>query len=178
MKKILITLVALLAGVTLAASVFAFGPGWGRGHGGGMWHGGGCYGSNITSVPGMNLTAEQITKINALRDACLKDIKPLQDKMFSKRGDLKLLWLQTNPDQKKITETHKEARVLRDQMEDKMTSYHFAMLNVLTPQQRETLKAYGPGNGFGPGKKGRSGWGGGPGPQGGGCPGGNMRGNW
>ncbi|MEN6321173.1 MAG: Spy/CpxP family protein refolding chaperone [Syntrophaceae bacterium] len=165
MKKLTMTLVTIFIVTAFAASAYAFGPGWGRGHGGGY-----CYGPNDAALSNLNLTAAQTAKINTLRESHLKDVKPLQDKMFSKRGDLKLLWLQTNPDQDKILATQKEVRVLRDQMHDKMISYRLEVLKVLSPEQQEKLKSYGPGHGFGPGMRG------GPGYHGGGM--GMMRGNW
>ena len=173
MKKFTLTLVTVLAVTALAASAFAFGPGGGRGHGGGL-----CYGGDITGLSALNLTAEQTAKINALREAHLKDIKPLQDKMFSKRGDLKLLWLQTNPDKDKILAAQKEIRTLRDQMQDKMTAYRLEVLKVLTPEQQEKLKSYKYGRGFGPGMGGDRGWQGGPGYRGGGPGMGPGSGNW
>jgi Spy/CpxP family protein refolding chaperone len=177
MKKLVMTFVAIFAVVALTASAFAVGPGWGRGHGRGQCGGGDCYGADLTAVPGLNLTTEQTAKINTLREAHLKDVKPIQDKMFSKRGDLKLLWLQKSPDQETIRQTQKEIRTLRDQMQDKKDNYRFEMLKSLTPEQQEKLNAYRPGRGFGPGMKGGAGPQGGPGHHGGG-PGMGMRGNW
>ena len=147
------TLITVLAVTAFAASAFAFGPGWGRGHGGGP-----CYGADVTALPELNLTSEQTAKINSLREAHLKDMKPLQDKMFSKRGDLRLLWLQQNPDQDKILAAQKEIRTIRDQMQDKMTVHRLNVLKVLTPEQQEKLKAFGPGRGFGSGMKGGPGF--------------------
>ena len=167
MKKLVMTLVTVIAVAALAASAFAFGPGWGRGHGGGPW-----YGGDVTALSELNLTAEQTAKINALRETHLKDLKPLQDKMFSKRGDLRLLWLQTNPDQDKILAAQKEIRGLRDQLQDKMTSQRVEVLKVLTPEQQEKVKSFRMGRGFGPSMRG------GPGFHGGGQGMGMMRGNW
>jgi len=167
MKKLTTILVTLIAVTALTASAFAFGPGWGRGYGSGPY-----YGPDERAYSGLNLTAEQTAKINALRDAYLKDTKPLQDKLFSKRGDLKLLWLQTNPDQNKILAVQKEIRALRDQMQDKMTTQRLEVLKVLTPEQQEKIKSFRMGRGFGPGMRG------GPGFQGGGPGMGMMRGNW
>jgi Spy/CpxP family protein refolding chaperone len=167
MKKLTTILVTLIAVTALTVSAFAFGPGWGRGHGGGAYCGG-----DVTALSELNLTADQTTKINALRETHLKDIKPLQDKMFSKRGDLKLLWLQQNPDQDKILAGQKEIRTLRDQMQDKMTVYRLNVLKVLTPEQQDKVKSSRMGHGFGPGMRGGAGMhGGGPGT-------GMMRGNW
>jgi Spy/CpxP family protein refolding chaperone len=171
MKKTFIAFVILLSVVALTASVYAIGPGWGRGHGMGQYD---C--ADITSMPGINLTDEQTAKINALRSSHLKDIKPIQDKMFSKRGDLRLLWLEKNPDQDKITATQKEIRALRDQMQDKKTSYRIAILNILTPEQQEKVKSGRMGRGFGPGMRGGIGPQDGPGCRGGG-PGMGMGGN-
>jgi Spy/CpxP family protein refolding chaperone len=167
MKKLTTLFVTVLVVTALAGYAFAFGPGWGRGHGGGDR----C-GSDVGALSKLNLTDEQTAKINALREANLKDIKPLQDKMFSKRGELRLLWLQANPDKEKILAEQKEVRALRDKMQDKMTAYRIEVLNVLTPEQKEKLKSFGPGRGFGPGKG--AGWQGGPGMGGPGM----MRGNW
>ena len=171
MRKFILTFVAVMAAATFAASAFAFGPGWGRGHGG-------CpsYDRGIDQAPAaaqLGLTAEQIEKIKALREAHLKDVKPLQEKMFSKRGDLRLLWLQANPDQGKILALQKEIRSLRDQMDDKRVSHRLAVLKVLTPEQQAKAQAYGAGRGFG----GRPCIGGPGGGQGFG-PGLGPRGNW
>ena len=170
MKKLTMTLVTVLVVTALSAYTFAYGPGWGRGHGGAD-----CYGPDTSFLSQLNLTSEQTAKINALREANLRDTKPLKDKMFSKRGDLRLLWLQTNPDQNKITAAQKEIRALRDQMQDKMTAYRLEVLKVLTPEQQEKVKSFKMGRGFGPGMRGGPGMGSGPGM--GGNPG-MMRGNW
>ena len=119
---------------------------------------GSCNGNDLSGVPGLNLTAEQKTKIADLRTAYLKDIKPLKDKMHSKAGDLRLLWLEKTPDEAKIRATEKEVRALRDQMQDKSTDYRWAAYKVLTPEQQALLKenkaagrCFGPGPGAGKG---------------------------
>jgi Spy/CpxP family protein refolding chaperone len=154
MKKLTMTFVALFAMAALTASAFAVGPGAGRGHDRGHHGGGDCYGDDLKAVSGLNLTTEQTAKVSALREAHLKDVKPIQDKMFSKRGDLKLLWLQKSPDQAKIRQTQKEIRTLRDQMEDKKDNHRLEVLKVLTPEQQEKLNTYRPGHGSGHGMKG------------------------
>ncbi len=144
MKKLLTVVTVLLFLAVATSPVFAA-----RGHGG--WPGGGPCG-NLAAMPGLNLTPEQSAKINALREAHLKDMKPLQDQLFSKRGDLRLLWLEKNPDQEKIAAAQKEIRNLRDQMIDKRTAYRLEVFKVLTPAQQEKFKAACSGMGFGPGK--------------------------
>ena len=159
MKKLAMTLVTILVVAALASSVFAFGPDWGRGHGMGNY-----YGKDASVMSELNLTAEQTTKINALRETFLKDIKPLKDTLFSKRGDLKLLWLQKTPDQDKILAVQKGIRDLQGQMQDKATSQRLEVLKILTPEQQK-FKSYRPG-----GMRCGVGWYGDPGR--------GMKGNW
>ena len=162
MKKLMTIATILLLVAVLAAPADAFRRG--RGYGNGP-----CYSGDFANVPGLNLTAEQKTKTADMRSAHLKEVKPLQDQMFSKKGDLRLLWQEKNPDQAKITAKQKEIRVLRDQIEDKSTNHRWAIYKELTPEQQEAMRAYGPtgrcfGDGFGPGAGGGRGPGSGPGP--------------
>ena len=109
------------------------------------------YGCDFTYAPGLNLTAEQKTKMDALRDSFLKDVKPIQDQLYSKQGDMRLLWLEKKPDQAKIAAMQKEIRALRDQIQDKAMNQRLTMFSMLTPEQQDTLRNYGPaGRGFGP----------------------------
>jgi len=176
MKKMMIVLTALLLVTAFVMPADARG-GKGRGYGF-------CNGNDLSGVQGLNLTAEQKTKIADLRTAHLKDIKPLEDKMHSRRGDLRLLWLEKSPDEAKIRATEKEVRALRDQIDDKKTDYRWAVYKVLTPEQQELLKqnrtigrCFGPGpgagKGMGPGRG--PGMGPGTGPRMGAGMGGGMR---
>lgn len=168
MKKLMIVATVIL--FLAAASYPALAQrGRGGGYGGGPCSDPGFLGSNL------NLTADQAAKIEALRMAHLRDVKPLQDKMYSKRGDLRLLWLERTPDEEKIAALQKEIRSLRDQIYDKGTAYRLEVNKVLTPEQqvqfRNACPGGGYGHGYGPGY-GHGGRGGGYGP------GSRMRGNW
>lgn len=169
MKKLLMVFTAVLIAAALASTTFAYGWGGGpgRGHARGVCAGGPDCERDIQAIPELGLTAEQTAKIQDLREAHLKDIKPLRDKMFSKRGELRLLWLQKAPDREKITAVQKEIGSLRDQMQEKMTSHRLDMLNVLTPEQRTKVQARAAGKGFGPGMGGHGAGGPGFGPGGG-----------
>ncbi len=145
MKKGSITLLAVLLVAAVSSSALAFNGGYGRGRGGGY-----CYNGDYGSAAALNLSAEQTEKIREMREAQWKDIRPLQEKMFSKRGELRSLWLQKNPDENRITAVHKEIRDLRDQMQDKMLSYRLAIFKLLTPEQKDKIQAFR-GRGFGPG---------------------------
>lgn len=161
MKKITLTLA--LAGVLLLAVTTSdlFAMGYGRG--GWTWGGRGggpCADGTGPGTLGLGLTTEQTNKMKELRDAHLKEVTPIRDKMFNKSSELKLLWLQANPDRDKINAVQKEMRTLRDKMQDEMTAYRLGTLKVLTPEQQAKYQAtgarqgYGPGLGFGDGCEG------------------------
>jgi Spy/CpxP family protein refolding chaperone len=174
MKKISVTLLTVIFFAVLATSALA--APWGRG----MGRGPTCDGDGTRYLKHLNLTADQTASIKTLRDAHLKDVKPLHDKMFAKRGDLRLLWLEKNPNQDKIVALQKEIRTIRDQMQDKATDLHFAITNVLTPEQKEKLQTTfrGRGHGHGPGFGPMGGPGGPCGMGFGDRSGKGMRGNW
>ena len=149
MKKLVMTLFAVIVVIAFAASALAFRQGWGRGNGLKPYDG-----FDPAVLSQLNLTAEQATEINFFRDTFLKDTNRLRDVMFSKRDDLRLLWLQQSPDQEKILAMQKEVSVLRNQIKEKRDVYRLNVYNVLTPEQKEKLKSYGPGRGFRQGMRG------------------------
>lgn len=142
MKKMLTAMAAIALVATLALSPVEARRGWGGGY-----QGGGYY--DLTSAPGLNLNAEQVTKLNALRDAHLRDVKPLQEQMYGKRGELRLLWLDRTPDQAKILKAQKELQTLRDKLYEKGTLYRLDAQKVLTPEQQAQVQTYGTGRGYG-----------------------------
>jgi Spy/CpxP family protein refolding chaperone len=166
MKKVTLTVMAVLFAAAVATTAFAFG--WGRGPGYGP-----CARGDFQGPSGLNLTAEQTAKIKELRDAQEKEMIPLQKQVFAKRDEIRKLWLEPKLDEAKITAAQKEMRSLRDQMEDRMTVYRLEAVKVLTPEQREKIGSFvqgrgprqgrGPMHGFGPGAPGGAGCFGGPG---------------
>jgi Spy/CpxP family protein refolding chaperone len=147
MKKMAITIITTVLVIFLCS--FAFGSDWGRERVGGPPGKEG----DITTVPGLELTDKQILQIKTLREAHLKDVQPLQDKMRLKRKELKALWLKTTPDQFKITALQKEIGILRDIMQDKMIDYRQAIFRLMTPEQQNKLETIGRQRGFNPGPR-------------------------
>lgn len=135
MRKIIIIAVTVLFAVTLYAS--AFGDDRGRGHRGGAPG----QERDISAIPGLELSNEQVLRIKALREDHLKDVKPLVDKMGAQRKELKELWLMTPPNREKIASLQKDIRKLRDIMQDKMFDYRNAVFAILTPEQKKKLEA-------------------------------------
>lgn len=110
------------------------------------------YAADITKLSDLNLTTEQITKLDALRDVHLLDIKPLRDQMYSKSIELKGLWLEQQPDLNKIAALQKEIQTLRDKMLEKVTVYRLETMNILTVRQQTTFESYKKKHGYGFGK--------------------------
>jgi Spy/CpxP family protein refolding chaperone len=158
------TMTAMALLFTAAIATSAFGFGWGRGPGFGS---GSC--GDFGRFAGLDLTAEQKDKLEALRNEQLKATEQLRKDMFAKRDALRTLWLAPTPERNAILEAQKEMRILRDTLQDKMTTFRLDALNVLTPEQREKLQSAKPGRGFGPGRgMGPGAWRGGAGCCGGG----------
>ena len=99
---------------------------------------------DIAKERGLDLTAEQREKINTLREAHLKDVKPLQDQLYVKGRELKGLWLAETPDRESILTLQREVQVLRNQLMDKLTTYRLDAWQLLTPEQQAKVRPYGP----------------------------------
>lgn len=141
-KKLTLLIMAVVLGLLLTSQAFAWGPGRDRGFRA-------CCNPDLERL---NLTDEQKTKIEALRTAAEKDLKPIRQKLFDKSVELRRLWLQVNPDKDKIIASQKEIRTLRDSMQDKMTVMHLEIRKELTADQNEKVANmnWGRGPGFGP----------------------------
>ena len=156
MKKMMTFMTVIAVAAVLASSPAEARRGWGDGYSGGGYY-------DLTAAPGLNLTAEQVTKLNALRETHLRDVKPLQEQMYGKRGELRNLWLERTPDQKKILAAQKELQTLRGKLYEKGTLYRLDAQKVLTPEQQAQVQTYGTGRGcgygYGKGMRGHGGMG-------------------
>jgi Spy/CpxP family protein refolding chaperone len=141
MKKVTLTVMALLFVAAIATTALAFGRG--RGPGNDF-----CEGFDLRAFTKLNLTADQKAKLKEMREAQRTDVKPLQEQMWTQRDELRKLWLEPNPDQGKIAAANKEMRAVRDQMQDRMTALVLDSLKVLTPEQQEKLRSAGAGKGL------------------------------
>ncbi len=133
----------MVGGALLAMSSLAIaaGPGFGRG--------------NNPNCPGgfdqLNLTAEQKTNLNTLRENTWKETVDLRNKMQAKRLELRTLWTDPNPDKGNILAKQKEMNELRSTLQAKMTESRLEARQYLTPEQAAQMAACGPGMGFGGG---------------------------
>ena len=90
----------------------------------------------------LNLTPDQASKINLLRETLLNDVKALQEETFSKQGNLKLILFENTPDQGKISTIQQEIKDLQDRMRQKTSQYLQEVRKNLTPEQRTMLRPY------------------------------------
>ena len=145
------TMVALgLVGVLalMASAAFAWGPWSGRGFGP---YG---YGPRFgPGVAGINLSVDQIAKVQKIQGDQYAELTKLRNEMFAKGRELQVLFREPALDQAKIAAKQKEIAALQAQMQEKGLAARTAMAEVLTPDQRAQVPAFGPGAGpgFGPG---------------------------
>jgi len=135
MKKfsLLAALVTILASATFVIADPCGGGEWGD-HGWAM---------DGTILSKLNLTAEQTEKIRALRESFQKDITPLRTRIFEKKAEMRLLWMQTKPDAARIKTKQKEIHDLKWQVLEKATDFRLALRSVLTPEQLSKFLAMG-----------------------------------
>jgi len=137
--KTLTVIMAVTALAIFASLAMAWGPGYG-----------------VPPIP--NLTPEQASKIQSIREAYLKEIAPLQQQLLAKKLELRSLWLSPNPDQAKINALQKDILNLTAKIQEKSTNARLEIRKVLTPEQQAQLSVYGPFIGYGKGKMARMGW--------------------
>jgi Spy/CpxP family protein refolding chaperone len=102
-------------------------------------------------MAGVNLSPEQIAKIQKIRADRYAEIAPVRTEMFAKRTELRNLFREPVLDQAKIAAKQKEITTLQAQMQEKALATRIAVAETLTPEQRAQLSAFGPGMGPGTG---------------------------
>lgn len=148
MKKTLLALsliTVLILGVTY---VYAQSPGRGPGQGPG-WKGEHC---RESGNPGRfsNLTPEQKTKFQELRQKFVEETAQLREALVTKKVELQSLWTNPNADPNAIVDTERELRDLQNQMKDKGVQAKLEARKFLTPEQIQESGS-GMGRGFGRG---------------------------
>jgi Spy/CpxP family protein refolding chaperone len=118
MKKTVVMMSMVLVMALVASAAFA-GPWGGRFYGVGPM------------VP--NLTPEQSQQILALQQAHHEKITPIQQELWSKKMELRGLWLTQNPDQAKVNALQKEIFELVDQLQQESNNLRAQILKVIAP---------------------------------------------
>jgi len=154
MKKLFVLAIVIFFSTTPAVA-----QPWGRG----MGSGGDMRSGNEKSpyaASDLDLTEEQSAKLQKIHESYLGEITPLQNRLFTKRAEMRILWEDPNPDMEKILERQKEVHDIRSQIEEKATMYRLELQAILTPEQRARMIDWGSGGirGRGPGGKIRGAW--------------------
>jgi Spy/CpxP family protein refolding chaperone len=135
MKKF--SLLAALLVVFASATFVAAGPCGGGERGDPGWA------MDNTILSKLNLTAEQTEKIRALHESFQKDITPLRTRIFEKKAEMRLLWMQTESDAAGIKAKEKEIHDLKWQVLEKAADFRLAFRSILTPEQLSKFLAMG-----------------------------------
>lgn len=136
MKKIIVAVVmavALAASGLVMAKESGQGPWMERGHG---FHSRGDRSAGPGRWDALNLSPDQVGKIKALRESFFKEKIPLQNDLTRERLELKILWMQVNPDEQKILAKQKEIDTVRARIEEKAIQNRLEMRKILTPEQQ------------------------------------------
>jgi Spy/CpxP family protein refolding chaperone len=156
-------LAALLIGVlTVTAGVVVAqrgrgGPGQGQGRG----MGGPCgLGLGLGLGPGvvseLNLSSAQTAQLQEITDKFNTDTEPLRTRLQARFGELAGLWTAENPDRAAIKKKIAEIDQIRGQIRNAMVERTFAVMDVLTAEQKTKLRTlvrtcpgFGAGMGYG-----------------------------
>jgi len=150
MRKTVVAIGLVSAMALTAATAFAWGPGGGRGMGMGYGPGQG-YGYGPGAAVN-TLSPEQAAKIQKIQSDRYAEMATVRNEMFTKRTELRNLFRAPVLDQAKIAAKQKEIATLQAQLQEKGLATRTAAAEVLTPEQRAQLPAYGPGMGSGSGQ--------------------------
>jgi len=142
MKRTTVALGLVGVLVLTASAALAWGPGWGRGFGPG-------YGPGPAVA---NLNQDQIAKIQKIQSDRYAEMAKVRNEMFTKRTELQALFREPTLDQAKIAAKQKEIAALQTQIQEKAMAARTAVAEVLTPEQRAQMPAFGPGTGPGFGR--------------------------
>jgi Spy/CpxP family protein refolding chaperone len=101
-----------------------------------------------------NLSQDQIAKIQKIQSDRYAEMAKVRSEMFAKRAELQALFREPTLDKEKIAAKQKEIAAIQAQMQEKALAARTAVAEVLTPEQRAQMPAFGPGMGpgFGPGR--------------------------
>lgn len=116
-------------------------------------------GAGPYAIESLNLTDEQAQRMMAARQSNFAEMQEVRNKLFQKRAELRLAWMQVEPDVAKIKGLQNEINELRAQQQDKRIDHRLALREILTPDQLTrhlALSSWGGKGQRGPGMTGRN----------------------
>lgn len=91
----------------------------------------------------LNLNFEQTEKIREINLKYENDVSILRFQLFERNTELRLMWMQLKPDEKKIKLKLKEIHDLKLKIKERETDYWLAYRALLTPKQLSQFLASG-----------------------------------
>lgn len=144
-KKILLLSLAVLWGASLSAAALAQGPpekkGWDYQGGRGMMMGP----PMMDWASRLNLTEEQTTRLQELRDSYLRDTMVWRNELLIKKYDLRDLLNNPKADTNTVLAKQREISELESKVQERFLLFQIEMRKVLTPEQIQLLP---PGGGW------------------------------
>jgi len=134
MKRTLIAAALVLVAAVAVAQPAATGPGKMPMGTPGMMTG--C--SDVPKMP--DLTADQWAKMDAARTNYLRTVGPIQTDLAVKKLELAALWRSENIDSKKILAKVSEISSVKTKLDAAKADRMIAMFNILTPDQRKSMR--------------------------------------
>jgi Spy/CpxP family protein refolding chaperone len=132
MKKICIAGAVLSVVALLVPTVWAESGAWG--------HGMGLHGSiSPEMASALNLTNDQMQIFQELRDAYSNEIAPIQNQLFSKKAEMRMLWDGSSPDREKLSAMHEEISILQQRLNQLAVQYQMDCREVLSPDQQAKM---------------------------------------
>ena len=135
MKKTIIVTLTLTLSLVVVTAALARGPIFDRG-----------LSSEPEYVcPNMPILGEkQYYKVQILQEAFQKGIEPLQHDLLTKRTELRILGLSSNPNSLAMRIEEREIRDLQSRLQKKAINLRFEIWKVLNPEQRGQLDPFCP----------------------------------
>ncbi|MEO0113870.1 MAG: periplasmic heavy metal sensor [candidate division WOR-3 bacterium] len=88
----------------------------------------------------LEFTLEQERELHKLKLNFHKESAPLRTEIETKEMELRELWLEEKPDVEKIIKKAQEIHKLQGQLQEKEIRHRFAILKILTPEQRKVFQ--------------------------------------
>ena len=98
-----------------------------------------------------DLTAEQISAIQSLRQAHMEKTEPLWQELAARRKEMRGLWLPPNPDRAAVEVKEREILALQSKLQEEAINFRLEMRKILTPEQQAQFGAFGFGKKIAPG---------------------------
>jgi protein CpxP len=149
-NMLIITVVTVLA---MAASPAFAGKGKKKGSGRGFRdgtgeiegrekRGKGFHDKGMRGLSRLDLTAEQKTRIEAIREDHRKSTETLKKQVRDLKEQMRGLWQATTPDEGAILSLHRQIHKIKGELAEYRIQMRIDMLAILTPEQRAEMRSF------------------------------------